>query len=183
MGDTMGPYAFRLKAVSMSVSAPSFLRRHLLGAVGELPRICHLASGPSRLQAECMCLNLRIVDMVRHPIPSGVMALDRKQSEYRVVEVLLSGPNERLRNVLDQVLDRARVRGGGTATDIAVNREIESLTGAHSDQALLRLALFMWNGDPPIGLDDLAVLDDENRQRFLRALATKLQVHWAAPRL
>ena len=92
------------------------------------------------------------------------MPLDRKQPEYRAVEILL---DEDLRTMLDRAVD-------GSATTTGLKERILATGAGHSTQARLRLAMWFWNGSIDIDKGDVLTLDLENRARFVVALEQHL---------
>ena len=94
------------------------------------------------------------------------MPLDRKEPEYRALEVFL---DEDLRGVLDRVAAKS-------ASKEDFLYAVTDLPASHSEKARLRLAMFLWNGSVPIDEADLVCLDLDNRRRFVRALGLRLGV-------
>lgn len=92
------------------------------------------------------------------------MPLDRKLPEYRAIEVLI---DEDLRATLDRIVDESLDMDGAV-------QATHNLPGAHSNGARLRIALWLWNGHPPIEKRDVLCLDLNNRARFVRALEAQI---------
>ena len=110
------------------------------------------------------------------------MSLDRKQPEYRAVETLLSGEDEGLQFTLNNVVDEARRKAGGKLTDLALNAEIDGMRCSDREKALVRLALFFWDGSFAVDPQDLDLLTRADRERFLAAMATHLGLPWVSPK-
>ncbi len=110
------------------------------------------------------------------------MSLDRKRPEYRAVETLLAGRDEGLQFTLNHVMDEAREAGGGKVTDLAMDRVLDGLRCDERERALLRLALFLWDGSYVVDPQDVQILTRADRERFLAALATHLGRPWVAPK-
>jgi hypothetical protein len=110
------------------------------------------------------------------------MPLDRKQPEYRAVETLLAGEDEGLQFTLNNVVDQARRKAGGKLADLALNAEIDGIRCPDREKALVRLALFFWDGSFAVDPQDLDLLTRPDRERFLAALATHLGLPWVAPK-
>lgn len=94
------------------------------------------------------------------------MPLDRKEPEYRALEIFL---DEDLRDVLGRVVTDCE------SAETFLYR-VTDLGASHSEKARLRLAMFLWNGSVPIDHGDLVCLDLDNRRRFVKALSQRLGV-------
>ena len=114
--------------------------------------------------------------------PRSTMGLDRKRPGYRAVETLFSGEDEGLQFTLNDVVEQARKKGGGQVSDVAMNAEIDGIRCSDRDKALLRLALFLWDGSYAVDAQDLELLTQLDRGRFLAAMATHLGLPWVAPK-
>lgn len=94
------------------------------------------------------------------------MPLDRKQPEYRAVEILM---DEDLRLALDGLVEH-------TLLGDDLREAAERLPLSRSEKARIRLALWLWNGTCPIDKGDAFCLDPENRARFVAAVQQQLGV-------
>lgn len=98
------------------------------------------------------------------------MGLDRKEPEYRAIEILM---DEDLQTTLDRVMDSLP---NGYVTDEQIMAAVANTPYSHSEKARIRIALWFWNGCVPIYKGDVMCLDEENRARFLAALKQHLHV-------
>jgi hypothetical protein len=110
------------------------------------------------------------------------MPFDRRESDYRAIELLL---DERMQALLDKLWDATIQTEQETNALFSVDwaKAIEKnpfldtgLTLSHSEKARLRLAIFFWNGSIPIRLEDPRRLDPENREKFIAAYRRHLDL-------